>query len=155
MTLIQLGEYALAVGCWLILAIIWVSKAFAWKGEWGRPRRNTFLKVSNVILALVTCIVLITWTNIKRQDDYWTALQKLWTHYRLNIFTVATNKEYAPGTVIGGIVWRPVYTELDLIVNNPTDGNYDDVNILVRPDYPVAKIAQLSNLSDVCNHCWI
>lgn len=38
-------------------------------------------------------------------------------------------------------------TELDVIITNPTDGNYDDINVVVRPDFPVSAVGQLSNLS--------
>src|SRR5712691_2260682 len=31
-TMIQVDEYAVAVSCWVILAVIWVSKAFDWDG---------------------------------------------------------------------------------------------------------------------------
>jgi hypothetical protein len=51
--------------------------------------------------------------------------------------------------VINGIQWQPDYTELDVVINNPSESNYDDLNILIRPDFPVAQIAQMSNLSDV------
>jgi hypothetical protein len=57
---------------------------------------------------------------------------------------------YEPGVGPGGIAWRSFYTELDLLVTNRSeDKNYDNVDIVVRPDLPVAAIAQLSNLADV------
>jgi hypothetical protein len=67
----------------------------------------------------------------------------------LNFSSLASNINYSNGATPGGIAWRPFFTELDLMVSNPTDGNYDDVDIWIRPDSPVAAIAQLSNLSDV------
>jgi len=67
----------------------------------------------------------------------------------INVLYVFSDQEYVIGATINGIAWRPTFSELDVIVNNPTDDNYDDINILVRPDYPVATIRQLSNLGDV------
>jgi hypothetical protein len=67
----------------------------------------------------------------------------------LNIQSLVTVKEYSTGTKIGDIPWRPMYTELDVVVNNPTESDYTNVNIVVRPDYPVAAISQLSNLGGV------
>lgn len=67
-------------------------------------------------------------------------------------FTVdatATTGEFSAGRSIGAIAWKPYFTELNLLTNNPTDGNYDDVDILLKPDYPIAAITQTSNLSDV------
>jgi hypothetical protein len=57
--------------------------------------------------------------------------------------------DYSPGVGPGNIAWHSFYTELDLIVTNPSEENYDNIDILVRPDYPVAAIGQLSDLSDV------
>ena len=67
----------------------------------------------------------------------------------INVLYVFSAQEYVSGVPINGIAWRPVFSELDVIVNNPTDDNYDDVNILIRPDHPIATIKQLSNLADV------
>lgn len=66
----------------------------------------------------------------------------------LNLQALAWKSDFA-GSAPGGIAWRPVFVGLDLIVSNPTDGNYDNIDLWVRPDYPVAQIAQLSNLSEV------
>ena len=67
----------------------------------------------------------------------------------LNIQSLATVTEYASGTRIADIPWRPMYSELDVVVSNPTPSDYTGVNIVIRPDYPVAAIAQLSNLGGV------
>jgi len=148
-TLIQLGEYALAIVVWIVLALIWISKVLDWKTISGYSRRVAIVKGMNIIIALAVVTTMIVWTNIKRDEQDWTALQKLFRHNRLVVIPMANNKEYAVGTVREEIPWKPYYTELDVIINNPTDATYEDVNILIRPDYPVAKIAQMSNLSDV------
>lgn len=67
---------------------------------------------------------------------------------------IVVNSEWVePSHVIastGGIVWNPFFAELDVMfTNTQTDGTYDDFNVLVRPDRPVAAISQLSNLYDV------
>ena len=67
----------------------------------------------------------------------------------LNFQSLASKSDYAPGTAPAGIAWRSVFVELDFIATNPTDSNYDNIDLWVRPDYPVAQIAQLSNLTDV------
>src|SRR5437879_3903408 len=67
----------------------------------------------------------------------------------LALSSLSSDINYAEGSGPGGIAWRAVFIELVLTVNNPTGRGYDDVDLLVRPDYPVAAIAQLSNLSDV------
>jgi hypothetical protein len=67
----------------------------------------------------------------------------------LTFNSLASNSDYALGGGPGGIAWRSVFVELDFMATNPTDSNYDNIDMVVRPDYPVAAIAQLSNLSDV------
>jgi hypothetical protein len=48
-----------------------------------------------------------------------------------------------------GISWKPFYTELDVIIANQTDMNYQNLNVLVRPDSPVADIGQDGNIGSV------
>ena len=67
----------------------------------------------------------------------------------INFSSLASNIDYSSGAAPGGIAWRPFFTELDLFVTNPSDGDYDDLDIWIRPDSAVAAIAQLSNLLDV------
>lgn len=49
----------------------------------------------------------------------------------------------------GGLDWKPFYTELDVVFVNPTSMAYKDFNVLVRPDVPVAGVAQIGNLPEV------
>jgi hypothetical protein len=79
----------------------------------------------------------------------WFNLSFVFVSAPLNFKSLVSNSDYALGAAPGGIAWRSVFVELDFIAINPTDGNYDNIDIWVRPDYPVAEIAQLSNLSDV------
>ncbi len=67
----------------------------------------------------------------------------------LNFQSLASKSDYARGTAPAGIAWRSVFVELDFIATNPTDRNYDNIELWVRPDYPIVQIAQLSNLTDV------
>jgi hypothetical protein len=48
-----------------------------------------------------------------------------------------------------GIAWKPFYTELDLIITNQTDMAYQSLDILVRPNSPVAGIGQQGNIGNV------
>jgi hypothetical protein len=68
----------------------------------------------------------------------------------INLTAFTTNIDYSSSkNAPAAIAWEPFFTELDLIVTNPTDVMYDNVDLLVRPDFPVMKITQLSNLTDV------
>ncbi len=56
----------------------------------------------------------------------------------LNIASVVTALEYSAGTKIADIPWRPMYAELDVVVSNPTGGDYTDVNERAV-DFPQAQ----------------
>jgi hypothetical protein len=49
----------------------------------------------------------------------------------------------------GGLDWKPFYSELDLVFANQTDIPYENLDVLVRPNVPVAGMAQSGNLSGV------
>lgn len=57
--------------------------------------------------------------------------------------------QFAPDVGPGGIAWKPFFTELDMSFANQTDMTYEKLDVLVRPEYYVAVIGQLSNLADV------
>ncbi|MGH7182628.1 MAG: hypothetical protein ACREJN_11710 [Nitrospiraceae bacterium] len=68
--------------------------------------------------------------------------------YRLEFDSVteAADVEHQPGTSIAGIPWRPEFTKLEVIIRNPTTSNYSDLDLIIRPDMAVAKIAQLTDI---------
>jgi hypothetical protein len=55
----------------------------------------------------------------------------------------------SPGTDVGGFVWKTQYGELRLTLLNSTDYDFTDVDLNIKPDQPVAKIGQLSQIADV------
>lgn len=67
----------------------------------------------------------------------------------LFVSAMATPATYTPGTVIADIRWRPEFEEVNVILENGTDYNYDDLNLLLRADLPIAKIGQASTILDV------
>lgn len=152
-TMIQLAEYALAIMFWIMLALIWISKIINWKTVFGSRTRRLLVKALNAVLALAATTTMIAWTNVKRGDEPWTALQKLFGQSAasalLPVNSLVTSMEYVKGTVIAGITWRSPYTELDLILTNTSDDNYDDLNVTIKPNHAVADIKQLSNLGGV------
>jgi hypothetical protein len=59
------------------------------------------------------------------------------------------NGVFPDNTVADGITWKPQFTELIIVLTNPTDRVYRDIDLVIRPTEPVAAIAQISQLSDV------
>ncbi len=53
---------------------------------------------------------------------------------------------YLPGTEIGGIKWEPQMADLRLSINNPTDHDYDSLDITVAPDTGIMQAGELSVL---------
>jgi len=59
------------------------------------------------------------------------------------------NGTYPDNTNADGITWKQEFTELTVILTNPTNRAYRDIDVVIRPTEPVAAIAQISKLSDV------
>jgi hypothetical protein len=56
-----------------------------------------------------------------------------------------TDGTYPAGTKIAEILWRPEYTEVDVYIRNPSDRPYDDLDVVMRTNSPIAAIAQKGN----------
>lgn len=77
----------------------------------------------------------------------WYSVSIVFVSAPLRVSTLSVGLDYSVGDGPAGISWRPYYAELTAIFTNPTKDNYDDINLLVRPDFPVAALAQASQLS--------
>jgi len=76
----QIGEWAAAVTCWVLLACLGFARQMGW---WGDPRKNehVLLKIIQAVLVLLICVLLITITDLRKPDNEpWSNLQKLWLH---------------------------------------------------------------------------
>jgi hypothetical protein len=72
----------------------------------------------------------------------------------LHISVTGFSAEYPQGTNHEGIPWRNEFVELLEKIEHPTDQHYSDIDILLRPDFPVAAIRQTAgsckvNIEDV------
>jgi hypothetical protein len=77
-TLMQIGEWAGAVGCWVLLGVILSGKALAWGGIRAQTRVTLFLRLFSVMGAITVAGLLITITDLRKPDtDPWSNLQKL------------------------------------------------------------------------------
>jgi len=64
----------------------------------------------------------------------------------LTIQSYAMKKgEYAAGTTIAGIAWDSHLTDLRVAVTNPTDDDYENLDIQIRPDKWTHKATLLAN----------
>lgn len=67
----------------------------------------------------------------------------------LEVASVTIDAEHPQGSSIAGIQWRPEFTELQVFIGNPSTSNYYDIDVIVRPDLPVAKIAQRTDIPGI------
>lgn len=56
---------------------------------------------------------------------------------------------HLPGTVIGDIRWIPQFTDLRVDIYNSTPYDYQDLDIVIRPDKPVAKVGQVRGCPNI------
>jgi hypothetical protein len=72
----------------------------------------------------------------------------LYFHPHRCVSAMSVPGEYPNGTVIAGIQWRSEFTELDVQIGG-AQRTYNDLNLVIQPDFPIAKMAQTSNISGV------
>lgn len=63
----------------------------------------------------------------------------------LDLLIVTFSSPYPAGTKIGGIEWSDKYTDLEVDVGNSTAHDYDDVDLVLHPDQPIAEITELDD----------
>jgi hypothetical protein len=66
----------------------------------------------------------------------------------LEIQMIRHRGDFPEGETIGGISWTHNYSELRVSFLNQSEQSYDDVNMLIRTDLPVAKTGFITNPSN-------
>jgi hypothetical protein len=80
-TLMQIGEWAGAMACWVVLGIILFSKALAWEGTQGRAGITALLRLLSAMGAIAVSVLMITITGLRKpENEPWSNLQELWKH---------------------------------------------------------------------------
>ncbi len=96
--------------------------------QWHRAAQACFSELLGCRANLVTSsFVLLECGNAAARRPYRSAVSRL-------------RKQMEPGHHL---------TELLLVISDPTDDAYHDVDLLLRPDNPVAGVGQVSNFPDV------
>lgn len=94
-TLMQVGEWAAALVCWVLFGFILFAKALTWDGIPGHKQFTPFLRLVYAAGALTLCVLLITITDLRKpEDEPWSNLQKLWEHtspFSMRITAAAIN----------------------------------------------------------------
>ncbi len=77
-TMMQIGEHLVAVMVWLLLCSLWIAKIFHGDLEAGNRALAVVERVVQTFAALFICAALITITDIRRGNDLWSNVMRLW-----------------------------------------------------------------------------
>lgn len=59
--------------------------------------------------------------------------------YNLNLQAFIPGVDYPPGRLVHGIMWKSGYSHLQLVVTNPTEEIYTDVDLVIAPEKPIIR----------------
>jgi hypothetical protein len=131
------GWGSLLLEGWFWFAVVTIYAGFALLAidAWFEPKLTTKWKTP-VIAVLVGLAAIFSWVCV-------------FVDAPVDFGAIITDAPYPAGTNIAGISFRPEFTELRLLIKNPTTMDYKNLNIVIQPTVPVAAIAQLTNVSGV------
>lgn len=89
----------------------------------------------------------IWWTQLEPVLENIKAMKR--STHTLGFAAITSDVEYPVGTNIGAISWISRFRDLRILIINEAGSDYSDIDLILRPDVPVASIGQVSNLPDV------
>jgi len=120
---------------WVAVALIYVSFLVLVIDVWFEPELTRRWKIGVTVVAILLSAA-FSWKIV-------------FVPAPLPMQALITDGEYAAGTNIHGIVWKKGFTELRLIIINPSDHDYDNLSLSVQPIEPIAALAQDTNIPGV------
>lgn len=69
----------------------------------------------------------------------------------MNLFSYTPPQDHPPGTSIAGIAWHPKLEEVRLSITNPSNGDYQDLDILMQPREWIYRAAIFGDSPSVCS----
>jgi hypothetical protein len=79
-TLMEIGEWAGAIACWVLLGFMLFARALAWEGGRGARGLTAFLRICYAAGAIALCVLLIAITTLRKPEiEPWSNLLKLWS----------------------------------------------------------------------------
>ena len=154
-TMIQIGEYFIAVCCWLVLAIICGIFVNRWAGT-GSRGLISFLKGFGYVFTVLGFSFLVTVTNVQRDEKPWSNIQRLWSlpesysnALQIPEFIVNPDEHYDEGAPIAGIPWKQgsVLTRIQLQI--APDVTISNVELRLTFDAMFIHGAQVSEVPGV------
>jgi len=68
---------------------------------------------------------------------------------KLEVGAESYASNYPAGAKVAGIKWSSKYTELRVAIANPSNRDYENLDLVLRPDQPVVEISQLDDSQKV------
>ncbi len=91
-TMMQIGEHLVAIMIWLLLCALWISKIFPGDLDLKNHGLAILEKVLQTFAALAICAVLIVITDVRRGNDPWSNLMKLWIRQPVHRHTLSPSE---------------------------------------------------------------
>jgi len=155
----QIGEWAAAIFCWVLLACILFYKLMKWEGVLGQKGLSAFLKFFGALGAVAGCVILVTITDLRKpEEEPWSNLQKLWKHelpqsYRnamqTSEFIVNPDEHYDEGAIIAGFPWMQGSVLTRLQLQSAPDLRISNVELRLTFDATFIHGAQVSAVPNV------
>jgi hypothetical protein len=96
-SLMQIGEWILAIACWVLLGFVGSAKVLTWEGLRGNKVLSAFLKFCYALAALALCVLLIMITVLRKpENEPWSNLLKL----RHKPIEISTAKSVQPESLL-------------------------------------------------------
>jgi hypothetical protein len=67
----------------------------------------------------------------------------------IDIVAYADDGNYTEGAEIHRIKWEPGMSELQIVIANRTDHDYDNVDFTITPNVPTRKVSQITDFPDI------
>jgi len=143
-TFMQIGEWILAIGCWVLIGSILFVKAVAWDGFKAAPISQGFQRFLAVLAALIVMVFLIAITSLRKPDiEPWTNLQKLWQPKSVLLFNAYMVGSYGPTKQI---------TSVDIDISNRPEEAIQNLDLIIKMVSP-RRIISISQQPTDAGHC--
>ena len=67
----------------------------------------------------------------------------------IDIRAIVDKGNYPQGTDVAGIKWNPFYSDVRLLLSNPTGHDYSDIDLAVATDEQIVQVGQVTDIPNV------
>lgn len=141
-TMAQWDEYAVAAVLFAFSGVVLLLNATYWNGIEARPKVSRALKVIFIVGAIIIIIGSYPITLAKKGNKPWSSFIATRRHNgplkppstALVVRGYIQGSGYPVGLKMYGIVWFPQFTDVRVNLSNPTDSDYNQLDLAVSLD---------------------